>query len=183
MIPPQSTEIRLVTRLIELAKREDRGALAALRSGVGKPPGSAPRMLPIVAPYISADEGASTSAAFITSALFATHPEHGAVGSLGASLWLATERAVNLKGKHREAGVETRLAAALDAEPEDLPPHLEGLVSLCASAGVSIDWHRFFRDVSGLLGKNEGYQIRIRTRWARDFWRGPEKPTKDGDSN
>jgi CRISPR type I-E-associated protein CasB/Cse2 len=115
-------------------------------------------------------------AAFVTAALFAKHPEHAQIGSLGASLWNATKReGVNPDGKHGEAGVESRFAALLDADPEDLPRHLEGLVSLCESARVPIDWHQFYKDLRGLLGQNEGYQTRIRTRWARDFWRGPPR--------
>jgi CRISPR type I-E-associated protein CasB/Cse2 len=130
-------------------------------------------MLPIVAPFLTSDEGPATRAAFITAALFASHPEHREIGSLGASLWWATKRESNPGGKHSEAGVEKRFAAALDAPPEDLPRHLEGLVSLCESARVQIDWHQFYRDVCGLLGHNEDYQMHIRTHWARDFWRGP----------
>ena len=175
MTKTPSNEVPLVSRLIELATKQDRGALAALRTGLGKPPGAAARMLPIVAPFLSSDEGPATRAAFITAALFAKHSEHDAViGSLGASLWKATKReGVNPKGKHGEAGVETRFAAALDADPDDLARHLEGLVSLCESAGVPINWHQFYNDVRGLLGQNEKYQVRIRTRWARDFWRRP----------
>ena len=137
-------ESPLVNRLLELERQKDRGAMAALRSGVGKPPGAAGRMLPIIAPFLTADEGAATRAAFITASLFATHPEHAAIGTLGASLWKATRReGINPDGKHGEAGVEHRIAAALDADPEDLPHHLQGLVGLCESAGVPIDWHRF----------------------------------------
>jgi CRISPR system Cascade subunit CasB len=167
-------EVPLVKRLIELAEKQDRGALAALRTGLGKAPGAAPRMLPIVAPFLSSDEGPATRTAFIIASLFAKHPEHARISSLGASLWRATKReGANPEGKHGEAGVEARFAAALDADPEDLPRHLDGLVSLCESAGVPIDWHQFHKDVRGLLGQNEQYQISIRTRWARDFWRGP----------
>ena len=68
--------------------------------------------------------------------------------------------------------------AALDSDPEDLPRHLDGLISLCESAGAKIDWHQFYRDVHGLLGTNEKYQISIRTRWAREFWRGPAHPVE-----
>jgi CRISPR system Cascade subunit CasB len=174
MTTPSAKEVPLVNRLIELARKEDRGALAALRNGLGKPPGAASRMLPIVAPFLVSDEGPATRAAFVTAALFAKHPVHAQMGSIGASLWKATKReGINPDGKHGEAGVEARFAAALDADPEDLPRHLEGLVSLCESAGVPIDWHRFYKDLRGLLGQNEEYQISIRTRWARDFWRGP----------
>ena len=168
-----SKEVPLVSRLIELARRQDRAALAALRTGLGKPPGAASRMLPIVAPFLSSDEGSATRAAFITASLFGKHPEHAEIGSLGVSLWRATKReGINPDGKHGEAGVEARLAAALDADPGDLARHLDGLVSLCESAGVPVDWHQFFRDLRGLLGQNEDYQISIRTRWAREFWRG-----------
>src|SRR5262245_56721037 len=174
MTKPPTKQVPLVSRLIELARKEDRGALAALRTGLGKPPGAAGRMFPIVAPFLTSDEGPATRAAFIIAALFAKHPEHAPIGSLGASLWKATKReGINPDGKHGETGVEARCAAALDAEPEDLPRHLEGLVSLCESAGQPIDWNQFYKDLRGLLGQNEEYQIRIRTRWARDFWRGP----------
>jgi CRISPR type I-E-associated protein CasB/Cse2 len=179
LIKPLATEIPLVSRLIELARKQDRGALAALRTGLGKPAGAAGRMFPIVAPYLTSDEGPATRAAFITAALFAKHPEHALIGSLGASLWKATKRErINPDGKHGEAGVEARFVAALDSDAEDLPRHLEGLVSLCESSGVPIDWHQFYRDLRGLLDQNEGYQIRIRTRWARDFWRGPAHRTE-----
>lgn len=173
-----SNEVPLVTRLIEFTNKHDRGALAALRSGAGKPPGAAPRMLPIVAPFISSDEGPSTRAVFLTAALFACYPKHATGGSLGASLWKATRREANPTGKHGEAGVEARFVAALDAHPQDLPRHLQGLVSLCESASAPIDWHRFYRDVSGLLGDSEDVRVRIRTRWARHFWRGPHKPDR-----
>jgi CRISPR type I-E-associated protein CasB/Cse2 len=140
-------------------------------------------MFPIVAPYLTSDEGPATRAAFITAALFAKHPVHAPVGSLGASLWNATRReGINPDGKHGEAGVEARFAAALDADPEDLPRHLEGPVSLCESAGQPIDWHLFYKDLRGLLGQNEGYQIGIRTRWAREFWRGSPRPSQPNEN-
>lgn len=177
----RSHEVPLVKRLIELAKKQDRGALAALRTGCGKPPGTAPRMFPIVAPFLTSDEGPSTQAAFITAALFASHPEHAETSSLGASLWRATKRDTNSTGKHGEQGVEARFAAALDAAKEDLPRHLEGLVSLCESAGVAINWHRFYWDVRTLLGDEEDKQIKTRTRWAREFWRGPSETEETND--
>lgn len=166
----------LVERLLAIARSNDRGRLSALRTGLGKKPGEAPRMLPIVAPFLSDDVGPRTEAAFLTAALFASHPEHASIGTLGASLRKATS-------KHGMEGMEVRFAAALDADPEDLPHHLRGLVSLCESAGVPIDWHRFERDVRGLLGHDDDYRVRIRTRWAREFWRGPKEPkTTDQDT-
>lgn len=178
-----TTESRsaLVDRLLALARAEDRAALAALRTGLGKPPGAAPLMLPHIAPHLKTDSGADVEAAFLTAALFATHHEHASVGSLGASLWHATQSDRNPKGKHGQPGVEARLAAALDAAPEDLPHHLRGLVSLCESAGVPIDWYRLHADLRGLFWQDEEQMLRIRTRWAREFWGGPIK--KNNESN
>jgi len=168
-----SKTVPLVDQLIRLKQKEDRAALAALRTGLGKQPGRAPRMIPLVARYLQSDEGPRVTAAFLTAALFASHPEQADIGSLGASLWQATKSDSNPNGKHKEAGMEIRLIAAIDADSEDLPRHLEALVSLCKSAGAPIDWHRFYWDVATLLGDDEKKQVIVRTRWAREFWRGP----------
>lgn len=175
-------EVGLATRLIELAQNQERGKLAALRTGCGKPPGAAPRMFPIVTPFIASDEGPYTHAAFLTAALFATHPDHAAIGSIGESLRRATNRKSNPNGKHGEEGVEARVSAALDADQEDLPRHLEGLVSLCESAGVPINWHQFYWDVATLLGDDEKRQTKTRVRWAREFWSAPAHD-KDTETN
>lgn len=173
-------EVALVIRLLDLKANQERGALAALRTGLGKRPGTAARMFPIVAPFLTANDGPSTQAAFLTAALFASHPEHAEIGSLGASLCKATKREDNPNGKHGEAGVEARFAAALDADAEDLPRHVEGLVSLCESAGVPINWHRFYWDIRTLLDEDEDKRTRTRIRWAREFWQGPRKQATEG---
>ncbi len=177
--PDKKHEVPLVKMLLALNERQDRGALAALRTGLGKPPGTAARMFPIVAPFLHSNDGPSTQAAFLTAALFASHPEHAEIGNLGASLWRATKREANPNGKHGEAGVEARFAAALDADPEDLPRHLAGLVSLCKSASAPIDWHQFHGDVARLLSDwtrnkdaNKLVRDEVKRDWAIAYWRG-----------
>ncbi len=177
-------EKKLIGSLLRLASAEnpanrDRGALAALRSGLGKGPGEAPRMFPYVSPYLKGDRGPSVEAAFLTASLFASHPENASGGSLGSALHKAVD------AKHGQEGVEKRLAAALDADPEDLPRHLAGLVSLCASAGVPINWFGFLDDVKLLLSDwsdrdNPSRPARdvVRMRWARLFWRGADSEFK-----
>lgn len=176
-------EVALVIRLRELKRIEDRGSLAALRSGLGKPPGTVARMFPIVAPFLHANDGPSTHAAFLTAALFASHPDHQDGGTLGSSLWRATKRDSNPHGKHGEAGVEARFAAALDANPEDLQRHLEGLVALCESGSAPIDWNRLYWDIRSLLGDDEVRRNATRIRWARDFWQGPREQAPTTESN
>jgi CRISPR type I-E-associated protein CasB/Cse2 len=179
-------KVRLVKELYRLHEEKDRARLAALRTGLGKRPGTATRMFPIVSSYLQTDEGPAMEAAFITASLFASHPHNetgGDIGSLGASLWRSTRRDANPSGKHLEDGVSARVAAALDADPEDLQRHLEGLVSLCESAGQPIDWHRFYLDLCVLLGNNEERRVRIRTRWAREFWGGPQTTKRSKQEN
>jgi CRISPR system Cascade subunit CasB len=45
----------LILHLGELEKNKDRGALAALRKGLGKAPGSVPEMFEHVIPYMDRD--------------------------------------------------------------------------------------------------------------------------------
>lgn len=168
----------LISYLLDLKKKENRGALAALRSGLGKKPGESTRMFPYIARFLpqSADPGASSvESIFLTASLFASHPEHKhddsasdperkQRDSLGASLRKAVE------AKHGEEGVSKRLVAALDAHPDDLARHLAGLVSLCESARVPIDWIQFRKDAENLLSTNEDWRDKTRLRWARGFW-------------
>jgi len=173
----------LVDYLLEIKRKEDRGALAALRSGLGKRPGEAPRMIPHVGKFLrSADpERPSVISAFLTASLFAKHPEHAPGRSLGSALWNATRRDSNPDGKHGEAGVESRLTALIDAHSDDIPRHLESLVSLCESAGggnrTGIDWYEFRRDVISLVGDDEKRRERVHLRWARDFWQNNSRST------
>lgn len=190
----------LITALRELAHDRDnpksprRGhaaaTLAQLRSGLGKRPGTAPCMFPFVADHLHSDDPCSpTSAAvFITAALFAKHPADGnahrgrLLRNLGSCLWCATKRDSNPEGKHGEAGVEARFTAALDADPEDLPRHLEGLVSLCESASVPINWDRFYWDVRTLMDDDEERRTKTRIRWAREFWQGPRRAKESSET-
>lgn len=162
----ESEPTGLIKRLLELKAKQDRGGLAALRSGLGKVPGEAPRMFPFVAPFLpgGASTGPRVTAVFLTASLFAKHPEHNpAFKNFGTSLRASI-------GKHLEDGVEARLTATLDAHPDELPRHLEGLLSLVESAGVGVNWDALYKDLPGLLGDNEDWRNRIRLAWAREFW-------------
>ena len=168
-------ETPLVNFLLDLERRQDRGALAALRSGIGKRPGEASRMFPYIARFLSAggERSAQVQVVFLTSALFASHRSHAKVGNLGSSL----RRAVT--AKHGEEGVASRLTAALDADPEDLARHITGLVTLCDSAGAPIDWTRFYFDTISLHQEDEDRRNKTRLDWARGFWGLPQETAQD----
>jgi len=169
----RANDSSFVTYLIKLNEDRDRGTLAALRSGLGKRAGEAPRMFPHIAKFIPVDTqgGPRVEAVFLTASLFALHRRHDGdkVKSLGDSLRLA------VAGKHGETGVGDRLASALDAHPDDLPHHVQGLVGICKSADVPINWYAFHADVRWLLDDYEKARNNVRLRWARDFWGGPSQ--------
>lgn len=168
------TENPLVNRLLRLNPDKDRAILAALRSGLGKSPGQAPRMLPFVAAFTSPSSGrVEFASAFFVASLFAMNPRHEVGRSLGLALWHATKFENNPKGIHSPPGVESRFVLALDSHPDDFPRNLEGLVRLCESANQGLDWYRLHSDLRAFLGTNEKWRDDVRMIWARDFWQGP----------
>lgn len=165
----------LIKMLKELKRKDDRAALAALRTGVGKAPGESSRMFPFVARFLpdGISIGPRVQAVFLTASLFGMHSESANSGNLGHALRAATTK------KHGEEGVTSRLTAALDADPEDLPHHLVGLVTLCESAGVPLNWNQFLWDVQDLLGDDEVRRNRTRLQWAKGFWGSVPKADAD----
>jgi len=156
----------LILYLLGLQQKQDRAALSALRSGIGKTPGESTRMFPFIVRFLKegGSDPAQLQSVFLTASLFASHPSHARVGNLGASLRHA------VRAKHGEDGVSARFTAALDADPEDLPRKLVELVGLCESAGAPLDWNRFYWDACHLLGQDDDSRNRTRLAWARGFW-------------
>lgn len=162
---------RLVDHLIELAKREDRGALARLRRGLGKPPGTAVEMYPIVAPYVP--EHASSEerdAAYVTAALFALHPKHSDdMRSLGHTFHAMCKR------ESDRAALERRFTALLNAHIDDLPGHLRSAVSLAKSKDATVNYHQLMSDIADWAKPDR----RVQRRWAADFWAASADQTKE----
>ena len=133
MSKPTDKGRAFVARLETLVEREDRGALAALRRGLGKPPGTVPEMCPLVEPWLSGDPDPwRDDPYYIVAALFAfwhqgaraAAAEAGPPRSLGAS-----ERRLGFDedGKWSEdrfKGVERRFVALLNCHRDDLHVHL-----------------------------------------------------------
>jgi CRISPR system Cascade subunit CasB len=151
----------------------NRAALAALRRGLGQPPGTVASMYPYVVPYVPRDAGRwKEQAHYIVAALFALYPEApdasvGLGGSFGA-----------LKSKSDSGSLELRFLALLEAHPEDLAEHLRHAVSLMRSNSIPIDWSRLLDDVIAWPHPDRYVQ----RRWAKDFWtfRGEESGDAEG---
>lgn len=163
--PSPDHPARFLASLKKLADEEERGALAALRRGLGKDPGAAPEMFPYVVPWVPADaRGWREHAYYLVAALFATHPADwigdGTTNhNLGASwAWLAREAGGD--------GPERRFIALLAADREDLPAHLRHAVSLLRTHDIPIDWTQLLRDL--LAWDHESRYVQ--QSWARAFW-------------
>lgn len=172
MSPPTTTrEQRFVAMLKQLVAREDLGALAALRRGLGHTPGDAPQMYPYVMPFLP--EGMhqrDEDAYFLVAALFAWHqfdwtPTPSPDGTPGDTSFGASFR---LLAQETESGsIEKRFVALLNAHHDDLPEHLRHAIGLLKSKNVPVDWVRLLRDLRAW-----DHPARyVQRSWARSFWR------------
>jgi CRISPR system Cascade subunit CasB len=146
--------------LLNLAKEgeEDRGALADLRSGLGKEPGQMARVHKHVAPYLP-EKDYNDRWYYLTAALFGAFPQHRKGRSLGAAF-----RPL----KQKSDSMEARFVALLNAHPDDLGDHLRHAVSLLKANEQPLDWFRLFQDLLQ-WDYPEGH---VQLKWARDFYSG-----------
>ena len=150
--------------------REDRGALAALRRGLGQPPGTVPDMYRYVVPWLPAEPNRQREAAYYAlAALFAYHPAAGGTGNMGDHFALTRDP------KRDNTAIERRFTALLAAHPDDLDFHLRQTIGFLRSKEVSINWHQLLADL--LVWSDPDRRPQVQQRWARSFW-NPIPPSK-----
>lgn len=147
-----------IDRLQELAQKQERGALAALRRGLGQPPGTAPEMYRYVEPFNPPQK--SSWVYYLIASLFALHPKSGGVSNFGAHM-----RACDPEGKYSDA-LERRFTALLSAHLDDLPDYLRQAVSFLKSKEIPVNWDRLFWDLQYWDDEDRN----IQKRWASAFW-------------
>lgn len=167
MSPPSEKEQRFVSTLEHLAEKKERGALAALRRGLGKYPGEAPEMYPYVVPWTHGLRPWQEEAYFLVATLFAWHrgswpkSDNKEATNLGASFARLAP-----PGADNRPGVERRLVALLNCHRDDLPSHLRHAVGLLKSKEIPIDWAQLLHDIQGWSWESRSVQLA----WARAFW-------------
>lgn len=153
----------LIDALLGLARDQDRGALAALRRGLGQQPGTVPAMFPYVEPYLGGNPTRSREeASYLVAALFASHPlnwaQEGPIATnVGASL-------ARIAG--RSDSIEKRFQALLACRREDLPDHLRHLIALLRGHDIPVDWSQLLRDIQFWDAEDR----RVQRAWARALW-------------
>lgn len=156
-----------------LEAQNDRAALAALRRGLGLPPGAAPQMFPYIEPRLPAQRSEKMErTCYLIASLFALHPAPDGKGNLGDHF-----RQADPEGKSKDA-IERRFTILLAAHPEDLPDYLRQAVSFLKSKDVPVDWSRLFWDVLSWEDENR----RVQKQWARSFWGGRQLSQSENQS-
>jgi CRISPR system Cascade subunit CasB len=151
------------------SKHDDRGALAALRRGLGHPPGTVADMYRYVVPWLPDDAPPwREDAYYVIAALFAYHPQRGGSGNMGGHFADARDP------KGDNTAIERRFTALLAAHPDDLDFYLRQAVSFLKSKEVPVNWHQLLPDVMD-WGHPERY---VQQRWARAFWGRASQETK-----
>ena len=149
---------RFVKHLEKLRKQDDRGALAALRRGLGSPPGTVPAMYPHILPWIPQNRWIE-DACYIVGSLFAYHRQPGGAGTMGKAFSLV---------KDRNESLEKRFVALLNCHRDDLPHYLRQAVSLLKAKEIPVDWRQLIRDILNWDRESRSVQ----QQWAREFWQG-----------
>jgi CRISPR system Cascade subunit CasB len=158
---------KFVGYLLRLAREgsENRGALADLRSGLGKKPGEMARVHRHVVPYLP-DRPFDDRWYYVLATLFGSFPKQRRGFSLGRAFRALRERSESM---------EARFVALLNAHPDDLDDHLRHAISLLKSDEQPLDWYRLLED----LLQWEHPEGHVQLRWARDFYAGSGRPSGD----
>jgi len=180
MTSPATPRFDLVAHLLRLAGREDRGALAALRRGLGKDPGEAPEMFPIVEPHIAEEASDNRRrAAYVVASLFALHPVHTDITEWARRGFGSALRAARFRDNgDSDPGIEGRFEALLDCDREELPTHLRSLVTLlrARSPEAAIDFRQLLFDIEAWDDEDR----RVQRNWATGFWGGRAERPPEG---
>lgn len=167
----------LIAHLKALQQRDDRGALAALRRGLGRPPGAVAEMHPHVARFLPPGRwNWYHECLYIVAALFGLHPDPpwSESGDMGDAFRRMAEAESQRLGEVPDS-IEGRFVALLKCHRDDLADHLRHAVSLARSRDVGINWEKLLRDLRNWNSE----QRWIQRRWARSFWGRADSTAED----
>jgi len=171
-------EYAFIAHLTRLLEHPNRAAMAHLRRGLGKPPGTAYEMDRYILEKLP--EGATTldeQRYYLVASLFAQwHQGKDSAQSLkgewdtdrnvGRSLRLMVNQESPDKRENLEKSVEKRLNALLNSHHDDLGHHLRRIVALLKARVVPLNWPQLLRDLRYWDAESRSVQHA----WARGFW-------------
>jgi CRISPR system Cascade subunit CasB len=164
----EQTTHPFINRLQELAEKQERGALAALRRGLGQPPGTVVEMYRYVEPFLpQARSRAQEAAYYLVAALFALHPKSTGAGNFGTHM-------AQTRSESGEDALERRFTVLLSAHPDDLPDRMRHSVSFLKSKEIPVNWNQLFWDMQNWDDEDR----RVQKKWASAFW-GRAQPVEE----
>jgi CRISPR system Cascade subunit CasB len=141
----------------------DRGSLAALRRGLGQPPGTVPEMARHVEPFLPDDQWTwRNQTYYLLASLFSQNPCNTAWGNMGDTLCAVAQETSS-------DSIEGRFIALLKSHRDDLADHLRHAVALASSNDVPVNWEQLLKDMNNWDHPEQFVQ----RNWARGFWGRP----------
>lgn len=169
-------EYEFVGHLQRLNTRQNRGALAALRRGLGKRLGEEGDSLRIFYRYLPQGvERQAEDSYYLIASIFALYPDTPSYPentpayqrNLGASFaGLEKNQGQGNSDPNATSSTERRFVALLNSNSEDLHTPLRQAVGLLKSKAVAIDWAVLLGDLQWWDSDSR----RVQRQWARAFW-------------
>lgn len=161
---------KFISNLKKYVHANDRAALAKLRRGLGKKPGTVMEMYPYMCRQIP--KTGDDFVYFLVAALFGLYPDaERTESSLGGSLLMLDKKFRQQRGSsssdEKTSSVERRFVALLNAKKEDLPTHLRQIIGLLKSNEMPINWFRLLKDLKFWTSEEKH---NTRRKWAKEFW-------------
>ncbi len=163
---------KFIQYLYRLEASNNRAALAALRRGLGKLPGSEPLMYPYIVPELEAMRVEEEAPYYLVASLFALHPLATPRGGLGEhlrALWLQSG------ADKPPPNIERRFTMLLAAHPNDMYKLIQPIVNLLKTGGVPVDWYQLLIDLK--RWQSPETRKRVQRAWAYEFWKPQVKPS------
>jgi len=141
---------------------KDRAMLAALRRGLGQPPGSAPDMFPYVVPFVLQW---NESDLYLVASLFGLHPSLSTTGNIGTHI-KDFSRAKHFKRVDDDEATKRRFIQLLRYNRDALDTPFRQQISLLKSQNVAVNWHQLLYD----LHYWDHADRFVQRQWAFAFW-------------
>ncbi|SER20505.1 CRISPR system Cascade subunit CasB [Actinokineospora terrae] len=156
-------------RWVEANKSPSGQHLAAMRRGLGKPPGSVPQMWPLYEAVVSHEGSPRLAAEHAALCLFGLHQQsqRTPMHTPGVGLGAALRRLSRLDNVSEEAVTRRFNAAATATSFDELVEHLRRLVTQLRSKAIPLDYTRLHRDL--LAWSTPDGQARARRRWGMQY--------------
>jgi len=160
--------------LCRLKDSDDRAALAHLRRGLGKEPGTEPKVFPYIVPWIKEDMPTNErNVYFIAASLFSLHPANAESGNMGTAF-----RQIQLSSSD-SGSIEQRFVHLLNSHPDDLSSRLRHAVGMAKSKNVPVNYSRLLLDLRHWNSDTRWVQ----QKWAEEFWGSASDDNQSNDND